>query len=694
MIPIRPIFFSSWLFLLFVLAPAALTHASSLTVLHAFAGGQDGSAEYSGLVSSGDTLYGVTGAGGAHNAGTIYKVNIDGSGYTILYSFAGGANSDFPIANLAISGHLLFGTTRGVGTANGTVFRVRTDGTGFTTIHTFTGAPDGGFANSGLLIDGNTLYGATSSGGANQTGTIYKINTDGNGYAVLHSFGASPDGASPIAGLTLGPDALYGTTAFGGSYGYGTVFKISYDGTGYTKICDFPAGMPSNAPNGPTAPLILIYDRLYGTTHGGQANGDGSIFTINTDGSGYRLLHSFQGQDGSNPYGLLQAGNALYGTTQFGGVNDTGTIFRIEADGTEYSVLHSFGGTDGSEPYVGLTLAGDGQFFGTTSGALPHGPSGSSTIYEFSTPTWLAMDVAVADDDTAHIVWFNASNTLTAWNFNTSNQRTRNSGAQGPYVDFGLVWRPKAIKTAADGTSRVLMVRDDGAMAIYTLDTNGIVTNTGQTYGPYSSNIYYWEPTGLSVLSDGSCRVLWTISDGTADVWSLDALGYVTTVGPTYPPDTGSEGTWQAVAISAASDGTSRVLWNRPDGAMRLWTLDTTDSLSIGGLTYGPITDSAGVWAASKVSVDPSDGNSWVLWKRSDGAIQKWTFGANEEKISGGEYEAPLVDGNGTWDAAEIDTGPLGDGRILWKRSDGAMRLWSFDSKGQRTLCGSVYGPY
>src|SRR5208282_4028034 len=138
-----------------------------------------------------------------------------------------------PLANLIQgSDGTLYGTTTGSGTSFGgnfgTVFKLNTNGSGFTVLHTFTNSPDG--ANPSAVVQGadGALYGTTGLGGTYDAGTVFKLNTDGSGYLVLHTFtGTSGDGEKPTAALMLGSDgALYGTTEEGGSGGGGTVFKL------------------------------------------------------------------------------------------------------------------------------------------------------------------------------------------------------------------------------------------------------------------------------------------------------------------------------------------------------------------------------------------------------------------------------------------------------------------------------------
>ena len=107
----------------------------------------------------------------------------------------------------------------------------------FTVLYSFTGGSDGGGPDAGLILSGNALYGTAQNGGSSGYGTIFKVNLDSTGFTNLYGFSATPrypepqtntDGANPSAGLILSGNALYGTTAYGGSSGNGTVFSLSF----------------------------------------------------------------------------------------------------------------------------------------------------------------------------------------------------------------------------------------------------------------------------------------------------------------------------------------------------------------------------------------------------------------------------------------------------------------------------------
>jgi len=109
------------------------------------------------------------------------------------------------------------------------VFKVNKDGSSYSILRRFTGVDGDGENPEGALVQGSdgALYGTTREGGGNGAGTVFKLNKDGSGYRVLSAFSGSFSDASVPNGLLIGSDgALYGTTGSGGDMGFGTVFKL------------------------------------------------------------------------------------------------------------------------------------------------------------------------------------------------------------------------------------------------------------------------------------------------------------------------------------------------------------------------------------------------------------------------------------------------------------------------------------
>ncbi len=427
--------------------------AQTFTTLHNFTAtdpdtgtNSDGANPYAGLILSGNTLYGTAEFGGTNDTGTVFAVNTNGTGFTTLHSFTAPpsytrfiTNSDGarPYAGLILSGNTLYGTALDGGTnGTGTVFAINTNGMGFTNLHTFTATDpntrtnsDGALSCAGLILSGNTLYGTAEVGGTNGSGTVFAVNTNGTGFTTLycftaiHSYSYNPnpnyrtnsDGAIPCAGLILSGNTLYGTASWGGTNGNGTVFAINTNGTGFKTLHCFTALTHTNSFGAltnsdgtfPYAGLILSGNTLYGTAVSGGTNSAGTVFSLNTNGTGFTTLYSFTAtdpdtgtnSDGAYPdAGLILSGSTLYGTTSGGGTNGNGTVFAVRTNGTGFTTLYSFTATDpdtgtnsdGANPYAGLILSGN-----TLYGTAPYGgANGNGTVFTISFKPRLAISHA------------------------------------------------------------------------------------------------------------------------------------------------------------------------------------------------------------------------------------------------------------------------------------------------------------
>jgi uncharacterized repeat protein (TIGR03803 family) len=388
---------------LFTLLPVPPAAAQVVTILHSFAGGTaDGKTPFGSLTASGSTLYGMTESGGAFGPGTVFRIGADGTGFGLLHSFGSSILTDGinPTGSLTLSGSTLYGMTQGGGSAgnSGTVFRLNADGTGFGLLHSFTGGAGDGFQPLGSLAQaGPALYGMTPQGGTANIGTAFRMNADGTGFSLLHSFTGGPaDGQLPAySAPVVSGSTVYGMTNEGGTAGQGAVFRMNADGTGFGLLHSF---VPATGDGwDPFGSLTLSGSTLYGTTRFG-GGGAGTVFKMNEDGTGYGILHTFLGQsghDGAGPLGsLLLAGSTLYGTTSVGGDANLGTVFRMNADGTGYRVLYSFAGGpfDGNDPQGDLTLVGSTLYGMTTAG----GSSNFGTIFAIPIPEPSALLLTAA----------------------------------------------------------------------------------------------------------------------------------------------------------------------------------------------------------------------------------------------------------------------------------------------------------
>lgn len=206
---------------------------SIFTLLHAFTGSAaDGQSPTGALLLSGSKLYGLSPNGGANGIGTAFSMNLNGSGFTLLHSFDGSGDGQNPHGSLTLLGSKLYGMAQGGGSGlNGTIFSMNLDGTGFQVLYQFTGSTtDGGEPNDSLIASGTKLYGMTADGGSISGGVAFSINSDGSDFTILEDF-TDENGFSPEADLTLSADSqtLYGMTPSGGDSGNGVVFSLPTD---------------------------------------------------------------------------------------------------------------------------------------------------------------------------------------------------------------------------------------------------------------------------------------------------------------------------------------------------------------------------------------------------------------------------------------------------------------------------------
>jgi uncharacterized repeat protein (TIGR03803 family) len=297
---------------------------------------------------------------------------------TVLYAFTGGSDGIEPMAPVVRdpAGNL-YGTSFQGTSGVGLVFKLQTNGQ-FTVLHSFTDTPDGALPSSGLIRDSaGNLYGETSGGGTFGFGTVYKVDTAGT-ETVFYSFTGHSDGNGPSGGLVRDAAGnLYGTA--GGGTGNGVVFKLNTTGN-ETVLYNF-----TSDESGPYPGLVLnSTGNLYGTSQsGGDTScnapyGCGTVFEVSKAGTG-SVLYAFKGQpDGSDSIGgviLGKTGN-LYGTTKTGGTPENrGTVYEVKHTKSDWTerVVHRFQLNQGLHPTCNLLMDSAGNLYGTTNQGGAHG---------------------------------------------------------------------------------------------------------------------------------------------------------------------------------------------------------------------------------------------------------------------------------------------------------------------------------
>jgi uncharacterized repeat protein (TIGR03803 family) len=306
------------------------------------------------LLASDGRLYGTAfdsangGTGGTgFSHGTIYSMNRDGTLFTVLHEFP------------------FLGTSQNAGTVPGAL----------------------GLNPNGDLIEGSDgkLYGTTSAGGeVYGRGEVFRMNHDGTGFSILTTGFPGNTIGVPLGGVVEGSDGkLYGTHSTGGPGGSigGGLYSLNKDGTSYTVLRQFS---PTTDGGAPQAPLVGGIDgRLYGTNRAGGTTGAGTVFAFDEGGGGFVVLHHFNSSaDGGTPYAGLTVGpgGTLYGTTSTGGSGGGGTVYSLNTDGAAYQVLHAFntGGSNFRRPAGGVVFGGEGRLYGMVDQG---GAKGSGALY-------------------------------------------------------------------------------------------------------------------------------------------------------------------------------------------------------------------------------------------------------------------------------------------------------------------------
>jgi len=284
------------------------------------------------------------------------------------------------------------------------------------TLVSFNGA-DGSDPQAGVIADAaGDLFGTTYLGGTNGVGAVFEIFKTGGSYASTPTTLLNLDsafGSFPAAGLIANtPGVFLGTTSRGGPNGDGTVFVMGETNTGSNITIDTNTLVSFNQANinstegiTPDAGLVMDAGRdLFGTTAGGGANNDGTVFALPSVGGSYPstplTLVSFNGADGSNPQAamIVDANGNLFGTTYGGGANGGGTVFEIPYIAGSYAstptTLVSFANTLQPGATAGLIMDAAGDLFDTTYGG---GANSYGSVFEIaktstgyaSTPTTL-----------------------------------------------------------------------------------------------------------------------------------------------------------------------------------------------------------------------------------------------------------------------------------------------------------------
>ena len=296
---------------------------------------------------------------------------------------------------LVLVGDLLVGS---FSPSNSDIFTLRLDGTGFRVIAE---AEDIGLQFPNVSVANGQIFGSTERG-------VFRLQPDGTDVRTFRGEIESPASAP----LAFDGARLFGATwpSFGFTPGeeldgVGMIYSVNPDGTDFRVLRD--TGIASISSLSVQAGTIYgLEDTLEGTRIGPEGPLAGNLFSIGTDGTNYRVLHEFQGgpADGQNASRVVTNGDQLFGVTRTGGTENAGTIFRSNLDGSDYEIIHRFGAGpfNGVFPNSDLVVIGSSLYGSTLEGGAfdatqPLG--GGGIVYSIET------DANAVPEPTSSLVW-------------------------------------------------------------------------------------------------------------------------------------------------------------------------------------------------------------------------------------------------------------------------------------------------
>jgi uncharacterized repeat protein (TIGR03803 family) len=465
-----------------------------------------------GIIHASDgNIYGICRTGGAYDLGTLFKITADG--VVKLHDFIEGYDSYKKHIVEGSDGFIYGVFDLGYPKYNGYIFKIKTDGSNFQSkkISLYGFVPHGDLT----LADNGSIYGM-SQGASN--GFIYRIKPDMTGIETIFTF-SDATGKQPWGNLNQGDDGMfYGMTSAGGAHKHGTIFKINTDGTGFTKLYDFVPATGISPHGGLTFDGA---DHLYGMTTAGGSNNYGVIFQINKDGSDYTVLHVFEFNGTGYPENnLILDSNMLYGFAR-GTQYDNSVLFSINTNGTDFNILQILPQpTNGSPllidspvPSVHLILPADQSTNVQTSGIFSASVATGATHYklQLSTQQNFSADTISFSADTSTFNVYGLSNATTYY----AHVSTNLLPGFGPTTSFTTENAKRLWGDLTGSAGSIYHVNLDGSNFVKAFDTN----NGDPSFSERPENILR--------LNDGSIigTTSYGGSEGWGDIFKIDETG-------------------------------------------------------------------------------------------------------------------------------------------------------------------------
>jgi len=645
------------------------TYDSQLSTLATFTGA-NGAKPLSDLVSdaAGD-LFGVTSGGGADNDGTIFEIAKSTGALTTMASFTG-ANGADPWGVTSDAAGDLFGTTANGGAdGDGTVFEIAKSTGELTTLATFTGA--NGENPFGTVINdaAGDLFGTTAFGGADGDGTVFEIAKSTGELTTLATF-TGANGATPAGSLTIDAEGdLFGTTANGRVDGDGTVFEIAKSTGELTTLATFTGSNGEYPERGLT---IDAAGDLFGTTFLGGADNDGTVFEIVKSTGALITLATFTGANGASPLSELvsDAAGDLFGTTETGGADNDGTAFEIAKSTGLLSTLATFTGANGAELDGGLTINSAGDLFGTT---YYGGANDDGTVFELPA-TFVAtpvVDNTTTVTDSDPVV---ATTPEVSAGANISYVAGSAAVALDPSLSVSdpesstLAWATVSIAAGLHaGDALSVGSPQAGVTSSYNANTGVLTLSGSASLAAYQAALDSVTFASATSLNPSSRTITWSVTDGVN------------------PPAQATS----SVAVSVSNPDLHIMLQSR-SGQLALWQASgsTTPTLSAAALLGAdPGASWLEVGTGSFFSGGASDASDIIL-QNTNGSVAVWQM-QGATLLCGNVVANPgtswHVEGTGDFN---------GDGKtdIALQNDNGSVAVWEM-SGGQISQSGVVANP-
>ena len=455
---------------------------------------------------------------------------------------------------------------------------------------------------------------------------VHVFGGSGGGFDPMAMAFTNGDGMYPRGGLVAAGNQLYGVMAAGGPGGSGTIFAINTDGSGFTNLYSFsPMEMYANSDGAtPVARLVLAGDTLYGACSGGGTldmmlmRGGGTLFRLNINGGCFTNLYSFLlDTNGGAPNGLVVCGGELYGTTEYGGSN---AVNMALGDGAVFKIA-----TDGTG--IGVVHS-----FGNSDGSQPE----AGLLVSGNTLYGTTYGGGQYGDGTVFKVNTDGSGFAVLHHFTGSD-------GENPTCDLVLAGGTLYGTTssgAANGSGSVFKVNTNGTnfATLYNFSATGAEeVFTGSTYNIVYTNSDGANPRGGLLLHNGGLY-------GTTESGGINGSGTI------FALDTNGMGVTNAFTFSALEYGTNAVYGTNLDGANPYCDLAVAGDMLYATLCNGGAQGKGSVFGlslaegASPLDIQRAGAGAVIYWPLMETG---WTLQQNTNLAnSAGWSDSSLTIGN------------------------------------------------